>query len=236
VKRYLSFGGGINSVALMLLLEDQGEDFEAVFADHGADWPETYEYVQMLQDKGHKITVLQCRRKGLALYDYYLEHKMVPMRMVRACTRLYKLVPLAEYMQPPCIVYMGISADESHRAARITAGERDGEEKLFPLIDAGIDRKGCIDIIKAHGLPVPIKSGCFICPFQRISQWVELRTKHPELYCKAKRLENVTNARVQAQGRPPIYLAHDRPLDNVAQEDQMDLFGEREDRPCLCEL
>ena len=47
-KNYLSFGGGVNSVALMLWLIEHDIEFEAVFADHGGDYPETYEYVDML--------------------------------------------------------------------------------------------------------------------------------------------------------------------------------------------
>jgi 3'-phosphoadenosine 5'-phosphosulfate sulfotransferase (PAPS reductase)/FAD synthetase len=30
---------------------DEGIDFEAVFVDHGGDWPETYEYVEMFSKK-----------------------------------------------------------------------------------------------------------------------------------------------------------------------------------------
>ena len=31
--------------------------FEAVYVDHGADWPETREYVAMFQGMGYPITV-----------------------------------------------------------------------------------------------------------------------------------------------------------------------------------
>lgn len=31
MKNYLSFGGGVNSVAMMLLLLDEGVEFEAVY-------------------------------------------------------------------------------------------------------------------------------------------------------------------------------------------------------------
>lgn len=221
----------------MLWLLDRGEHFEAVYADHGADWPETREYVAMLREKGYPITVLETRRNGLALYDYYLAHHMVPQRVARACTRLYKLLPLAAHMPPACRVYLGIDASESHRIARILGGQRQGEELLFPLADEGIDRKGCEEIIRSHGLPVPIKSGCFICPFQRVSQWRELYRLHPDLYCKARRLEEVTNAYLASLGREPIYLQGDRPLEAVAQEGQTDMFDEtRGMSPCLCEL
>ena len=235
MKRYLSFGGGVNSTALMLLLADQSIEFEAVYVDHGADWPETREYVAMLQGMGYPITVLESRRDGLVLYDYYWKHRMIPQRFPRACTVEYKLVPLSNYMSPPCVVYIGIDAGEEHRIPRLIAGQRQGEEKLFPLADEGIDRQGCVEIILSHRLPVPIKSGCFVCPNQRKSQWIAMRTSHPELYCKAKALEDRCNARMEELERAPFYLA-ERPLDQVAMDQQPDLFGERDMRPCLCEL
>ena len=55
---YLSFGGGVNSVAMYLYALDEGWDFEAVFVDHGTDWPETYEYVEMFK-KMYPVTVLR---------------------------------------------------------------------------------------------------------------------------------------------------------------------------------
>ncbi len=79
-----------------------------------------------------------------------------------------------------------IDAGEAQRVERIVEPERVRNE--YPLIERGIDRKGCERIIREHGLPVPMRSGCFICPFQRLSQWRHLRTVHPELYCKARQL------------------------------------------------
>lgn len=37
MKNYLSFGGGVNSTALYLLMQEMEIDFEAVYIDHGAD-------------------------------------------------------------------------------------------------------------------------------------------------------------------------------------------------------
>lgn len=234
MRRYLSYGGGVNSTALMLLLRDEGIDFEAVYADHGADWPETREYVDMLIRQGWPITVLQTRRDGLPLYDYYESYSMMPFRMMRHCTTHFKVLPLQAYIQPPCIQYIGYSADEAHRAQRFI--EAEGIETEFPLIERGIGRQGCKDLISTHGLPVPMKSGCFICPFQRPSQWRELQTKHPDLMCKARALEAKTNAKRAEKGKTMVYLSGDRPVDQVAESDQMDLFGERGVHPCLCEL
>lgn len=242
-RSYLSYGGGVNSTALLLLLADEGVDFEAVFVNHGCDYPATYEYTQMLRDKGYQITEIAPDFRGFNdLYDYCMDARIVPTRFMRWCTQNFKIAPLHEYFERPCTVFIGIDADEERRAKDSRV---EGMVNVFPLIERGIDRQGCIDIIQAHGLPIPMKSGCYICPFQRRAQWIELNRDHPDLWCKAVGLEQI-NIDAQAERRPgetPMYLA-DRPLDSVIRakdgrgrrvsDEQQDLFDDR--RPCQCGL
>jgi hypothetical protein len=77
---------------------------------------------------------------------------------------------------------IGIAADEAHRKG----------EALRPLVELGIGRQGCIDIIAQEGLPIPHKSGCYICPFQGNAQWRELWERFPELFDRAMMLEEST--------------------------------------------
>ena len=225
MKKYLSFGGGVNSVALMLLLEDEGVDFEAVFANHHCDYPDTYEYIDMLIAKGHKITILDTGD----LYEQCVKYRKIPSRWMRWCTQDHKVKPLHKYFDKPSTIYLGIAAEESHRAKDSRNPDIINE---FPLIDYGIDRDGCIEIITKHGLPIPKKSGCYFCPFQRKAQWKDLYYNYPDLYCKAKHIENLACERT-GKG---IYLSNaNKPLEIVVGDNQPDMFI---DQPahCLCEL
>lgn len=243
----MSHGLGVNSWALYLWLIEQGQvpgvDFEAVAVNHGTDWPETYEYLDMMIDKGYPITVIKPNVEGFDnLYEYCLHKRFFPFRQSRSCTDKFKQVPLKNYHQKPCVVLIGIDAGEPHRA-RIF--ESQGQTFDYPLVDAGINRQGCIDIIKRHGLPVPPKSGCYICPYQRRSQWIELREKHPELFCRAKRLEELSNQRRAEIGEPPAYY-RDRPLEALIQvkdsrgrralAGQVEMFDTFDRPPCRCGL
>lgn len=240
-RNYLSFGGGVNSVALYLYLADEGIDFEAVFVNHGTDWPETYEYFDMfqawLENKGlKKITELKTDvQGGKTLYDYCWEKRMVPTFMRRWCTAEFKIKILQSYFKPPAFELIGIDADESHRAKIQT---RKGFESRYPLIEAGIGRAGCKKIIIDHGLPVPPKSGCYICPFQRVGQWKELRRVHPELFCKAVELEARNIEYRVEKGKKPLYLVSNpkAPLTAIVAENQMPVFDEDEYPPCRCAL
>lgn len=46
MRIYLSNGMGVNSIAMMLLLLEKEWKFEAIYVDHGCDWPETRQYMQ----------------------------------------------------------------------------------------------------------------------------------------------------------------------------------------------
>lgn len=246
MKNYLSFGGGVNSVAMMLMLLDQGVDFEAVFCHHGTDWPETYDYVAgfqwWLKDSGHKaITVIRPDvntvegRRFSVLYDYFYFKKIFPARMSRMCTDRFKQTPLKKYYKQntPCFVNIGIDSGESHRA-KIYHDK--GIEYRYPLVENDIDRDGCKQIILDHGLMPPPKSGCYICPFQPPKEYKRLRMEHPDLFCAAETLENRYIKRRAKEGKEPIYILKDRPLKWVVDEYQSKLWEEDEYPPCSCHL
>ena len=79
---------------------------------------------------------------------------------------------------------IGIDAGEAHRARRVRHKGR-----IYPLIELGISRNECKRIIKKAGLGIPQKSGCFICPYQKKRQWIELKKYHPDLWKIAVDLE-----------------------------------------------
>lgn len=218
-KVYLSHGGGVNSWALYLWLIEQGEvpgvDFEAVFVDHGTDWPETYEYMAMMQAKGYPVTIITPDVQGINnLYDYCLKYAILPCRRDRWCTVKFKLRPSLNYFEKLCVSLTGFDAGEEGRANRQQMHETEGVTFDYPLIAAGIDRGGCEDIIRRHGLPIPPKSGCYICPFQGRGQWIELKRDHPDLFCKAVKLENLCYERRTVAGKDPFYY-RDIPLETL---------------------
>ncbi|MFH0887525.1 MAG: hypothetical protein V1843_05085 [bacterium] len=236
MKNYLSFGGGVNSVATMLLLLDEGIEFEAVYV-WMPDWPETHEYLMMLEDKGYPITILlpivTMRKKRISnLYDYAWGNRMFPQRKPRWCTSKFKLDTFYNYAQTPCFVMMGIDISESHRA---TLSSINGVENRYPLIEREIDRNKCKEIIKAHGLSVPIKSGCIICPYQRVAQFKELRRKHPDLFCKVVELEKRNNNHRISKGKEP-YFTMKKPISKIVNEPDTYLFDDMAYPPCHCGL
>ena len=139
----LSFGGGINSTALLLEWVEQGKPLDLViFADTGSEMPETYEFIDKYVIpfcKKHKIhfeTVYYTVsnkvagvKKGhwvegerVSIYDYYEYQKAVPSMIKRSCTDKFKISPIEKYIKQKWgdknlpLRLIGIDAGESHRA------------------------------------------------------------------------------------------------------------------------
>lgn len=239
MKDYLSCGAGVNSIAMILFLLKTKWEFESVFVDTGCEHPETYDYLKLFQawlkENGHKqITVLKPDVQGVDnLYDYCWKYKMTPSFMQRWCTDKFKIRILHKYYLKPCFSLIGFSVDEAKRA-KISVMK--GVENRFPLIEANVTRAGCEEIIKHNGLPIPRKSGCYICPFQNVTQWKELRMNHPDLFCKAEQLEKRNMEHRISKGKKPLSLcAYPKiPLNKVVEEDQYKLFKQDEYPPCEC--
>lgn len=243
MKNYLSMGFGVNSVALYLLMERLGMEFEALFVDHRADHPKTYAYADYFIATGRPVTILkpECYRKKKGrtyndLYEYCWEMEMVPSMMTRWCTKDFKVQPINRYIEMPCFMHLGIDAGEAKRAHMNTTA---GVESRWLLIEHDIDREGCKRLIADAGLEVPPKSGCWFCPYQRVSQWKHLRMNHPELFCKAQKLEARNMAARAARGKKPFSLRGDGViLGQIVNDKQRALAGleEMEYPPCQCGL
>lgn len=185
----VSYGAGQNSTAMIIEMVNRGMPItEIIYSEVGNEMPETYvflkEFKVWCEKKGLKFT--EVKSKLGTIREYYEEKKIIPYRMFRHCTHKFKVIPINKHirdtygLKTPVNMVMGIASDEKHRSDKIKG--RKQFTYLFPLIDWDVDRQGCIDIIKAEGLSIPVKSGCYFCPFQPKQAWKDLYKKHGELY------------------------------------------------------
>lgn len=208
MNRYLSYGAGVNSTALLVLYENKID--EAVFVDHGGDYPDTYDYVRYIEKRGFPITVIKPSVEGFDdLYNYCIYKKLIPSRMFRWCTDKFKIKPITKYVDRPCKMFIGFCVDETKRVKR-EFRYRTGMTCQYPLITKGITRGFCIQIIKDAGLKIPRKSCCYFCPFSRRLEARELLLNYPDLYQKCKLLEENCM-------RSDLFI-HSTPISEVAME------------------
>lgn len=210
-KTILSFGGGLQTSALIILVAEGKIDIdEVLFSDTGCEKPETYWYIEnyikpLCSELGLPFITVQSKLGGL--YEYCQEIKRIPSPIYRWCTDKFKVRPLRKYIKKGDNVLVGFSADESHRVK-----EQYGKlGRQFPLIEMGITGADCTRIIQDYGWPVPVKSACYICPYQRWNLWNWLKANHPELMQRAVDLELLSYEK-RPQDRDTFGLFGGKPL------------------------
>ena len=69
-------------------------------------------------------------------------------------------------------------------------------DNKYPLVEQKLEREKLKEIIISMGYELPIKSGCYFCPFTTKKGWIHLRNNHKELWSKSLALEKNSNMRL----------------------------------------
>ena len=186
MKTILSFGGGLQTTALVIMIaKGELEVDEVVFADTGVEKPETYWYIENYIEPMLKVPFVKVKSHLGTLYDHCWRQKLLPSVQTRWCTDKFKIRPIVKhYKGVPVEFIVGFSADEVNRAEKPSRMTRS-----FPLINRGITVTDCVQIIRDYGLPVPLRSSCYFCVYEPYVEYNWLKNNHPELIDKALALE-----------------------------------------------
>lgn len=232
----LSYGGGVNSSAMIFHLIESGQPIDLViFADTGEEEARTYDAVERMREvlKAHEIPFYQVQSHHGNLYDYYLRKKAVPSVMRRDCTYKFKVSPLRKFLRQKYgkaqrfRMYIGIASDEFHR---MRTSDVQYIENSYPLIEADISRSGCLEILERHGFHAE-KSGCIGCPFRPRAEWIDMAQNNPEEFSRWERLELNCSAYPRVTLIPGVKLImlkeakHQKKLDDYAPHIPCDVSG-----------
>ncbi len=187
----LRFGGGVQTTALAILVAQGKVKVDAVvFADTGAEKPETYWYIEayikpLFKEAGIPFTIVPGTQQGRNLPQQCEKYRAIPsvVKGFRWCTAKHKVVPMDKVTPKGAVRLIGFSIDEIERSKSIKG------EAAYPLAEMNLTGADCRQIITSYGWPVPVKSSCFFCPFQRWPEWNWLKSRHPELMDKALAME-----------------------------------------------
>ena len=118
----------------------------------------------------------------------------------RQCTQHYKIRPVHNKIRELLGVkarqrvpagttvelWLGISTDEAMRM-------RDSRDRWltnrYPLIEAGMSRRDCLDWWEARYARPLERSACVACPYQSRRRWVETMRSWPELFAEAVEID-----------------------------------------------
>ncbi|MCZ8292056.1 MAG: phosphoadenosine phosphosulfate reductase family protein [Hylemonella sp.] len=199
-KHVLGISGGKDSAALAVFVRQMQPDLdiEYFFTDTGKELPEVYEFLGRLEGfLGKPIARLNPRRD----FDFWLREygNFLPSAQTRWCTRKLKLAPFEQWIRPALMAgdkvtsYVAIRSDEDYREGYTSTHEN--LKVSLPFREAGIDKKGVLDILESSGVGIPkyydwrSRSGCTFCFFQQKIEWVRLKERHPEAFEEAKAYE-----------------------------------------------
>ena len=195
MMRVVSYGGGVDSTAMIIRMLERKEKIDLiVFADTGAEWPETYNYIWMFRGwllQHHGLVMSLVQADVGPMYPYLFARKTFPDRMFPRHIEKWKIRPVELFVQAcragqQVEMCLGIDYDE---ADRVRTPRRKWITNRYPLVDWMIGRRGAENIIKNAGLPIPMKSGCWFCPFTDNKRWLKLKHGHPELFTLARQME-----------------------------------------------
>lgn len=248
--RAISYGGGTQSTALLVLAAEGKVDFRTfLFANVGEDSenPETIAYVREYAEPFAALhPPLELREVRKWTRDGRPQTLMqrikasersnpIPVRMGpggspanRTCTAEFKIRVIEKELrrrgatrERKAIVGIGISTDEPGRIGSEVDPRTPYQLRRYPLIELGLSRGDCQEIIRRAGLPVPPRSACYFCPFHSAEEWRRQARRRPDLFRASCELEDEIHARGERLGRGEFFFTrHGAPL--------RDLFDGRE--------
>lgn len=179
-KRFISFSGGVESTTMCILY---GKGAKAIWVDTGAEHEEMYQRIDAVEAQLKELhkgdfelirLIGEAKHKGViyqGLEDLAIAYKFMPSGQSRYCTSFFKIKPIDKYLseQGDCELMIGFNYDEQGRTGNLEM--QSNVTYLYPLIEDGLDRSDCEEILKLHGLhpnfPVYMRrGGCRMCFFK----------------------------------------------------------------------
>lgn len=253
-----SFGGGIQSTAILLLIHHEQTWLErnighvphkAYFADTELERKETEHHIQLLKEKGY-FEKLPLDHVKTGLHNHidkipsYIEKDDGTMAMLkRRCTRDHKIMPIRKRLRKDhqklggrlsrntIGLWLGISVDEIERMKE--SGVK-YIEHIFPLIELGWDRNKCESYLHEMGWHNVKRSACYCCPYRR--DWGLMKEESIEDFSKAVNIDE--NLRIGGKYNPKtlgkdLYLLRSKEsLKEIGKREEEDDFRSECDGLC----
>lgn len=208
MKRFISFSGGVESTTMCILY---GKGATAIWCDTGVEEIEMYQridYCEMRLKEIHNgdFTLLRIKPnvkiKGVYvdnLEDAAYRKGIFPSKQKRWCTTDFKIKPIDNFLkdQGECELMIGFNYDEQGRTGSYEAVKT--VKTLYPLIEDGLDRDDCIEILHRHNLhpnfPIYMqRGGCRWCFFQGKKEMKAKYVFAPQEFQKDKDFEIKMNS------------------------------------------
>lgn len=197
-----SYGGGVQSTAIACLVAGGylPRPEVIVMADTGREPAAVWNYLKhvaalispsVIHIASHNLaTVDLFSTKGRVLMPMYVDGGKG--QLPTYCSVEWKRRVVRRWLRQrgirACDLWLGISADEAHRA-------KDSDvlwiRHAYPLLDRKVRRADCAAIIERSGLPPAPRSSCWMCPYRGADEWALLPDDE---FAKAQEVERTVKA------------------------------------------
>lgn len=196
-------GGGVQSTAIaaLICLGKLPKPDLAWIVDVGWEKSKTFDYVRATITP--KLDEVGVRLEIIKSIDYVDNSLFEPTNNCRLplyakgsdgivrkykthCSGLWKQRVAHKWLRSKgvkrCDTWIGISVDEQRR---MKESHVKWNQNRYPLIELGLRREDCIDLIARVGWPKPEHTACYLCPNQSDFQWQDLKENYPEDWARA---------------------------------------------------
>lgn len=183
-----------------------GADAKAIWADTGSEHKKMYDRLETVEREIKKIhpdfeiikVKGEVKHKG-EMYDTLenlaLGYKFMPSGQMRYCTKYFKIEPIDKYLGlfDECELMIGLNLDEEN-SREGNWGLNENVKYSYPLIDDGLTRADCEEVLNAHNLhpnmPVyMMRGGCRMCFFKTEKEYKAMYFLSNEEFLEVQQFE-----------------------------------------------
>lgn len=187
-------------MSLRLAEVEPENDYEYVYTPTGNELPEMAAHIAKME------TILGKPIRNLApqtLVQIIDEQKMLPNFWARFCTRKIKIYPFENFIRSvgPCVVYVGIRADESGDREGVDYDRLEGVTRRFPMDEWGWNIGDVLNYLECRGIKIPYRTDCAWCFFQKLYEWYLLWRDHLDIWMEGEAIEKKYGHTFRTPGR-----------------------------------
>lgn len=192
--------GAASAVATKLALEQYGDRVHVINAFVADEEEDNRRFLADVERwLGVKIVVLRDEKYGARTAQVWTKKRFLVHKNGAPCSKALKRDVLNAYDEPGDIVVLGYTADPRD-AGRLNKwiDANPGRHVIAPLIDAGLTKADCFEIIRKAGIELPSmyrlgyhNANCPGCPKGGMGYWNLVRITHPDRFEQVARIQDL---------------------------------------------
>lgn len=166
-----------------------------VYADTGSEPEDNLRFRREFEEAtGIQITVLRSDKYS-DTWDVWTRRRYISGKMGAPCTMFLKRIPVERFLRPDDVSLFGFTAEEQRRADALLAMKPGSR---FPLIEKGLNKAACFEILSRLGIRPPHSyqlgfdhANCIpCCKATSPRYWGLVRKHYPEEFQRMRELES----------------------------------------------